>query len=72
MAMKTVKSTIVRGRNWWNDQGRYRGRRNVSVAARSRVARVVAQRLSRTMGQQFIVENKPGGGSTVAVRRNGA
>jgi Uncharacterized protein conserved in bacteria len=29
-------------------------------------ARVVAQRLSRTMGQQFIVENKPGGGSTVA------
>jgi tripartite-type tricarboxylate transporter receptor subunit TctC len=29
-------------------------------------ARVVALRLSRTMGQQFIVENKPGGGSTVA------
>ena len=29
-------------------------------------ARMVAQRLSRTMGQQFIVENKPGGGSTVA------
>ena len=29
-------------------------------------ARVVAQRLSRTMGQQFVVENKPGGGSTVA------
>jgi tripartite-type tricarboxylate transporter receptor subunit TctC len=29
-------------------------------------ARVLAQRLSRTMGQQFIVENKPGGGSTVA------
>ena len=29
-------------------------------------ARVVAQRLSRTMGQQFFVENKPGGGSTVA------
>jgi tripartite-type tricarboxylate transporter receptor subunit TctC len=29
-------------------------------------ARVVAQRLSRTMGQPFIVENKPGGGSTVA------
>lgn len=29
-------------------------------------ARVVAQRLSKTMGQQFIVENKPGGGSTVA------
>jgi tripartite-type tricarboxylate transporter receptor subunit TctC len=30
-------------------------------------ARVLAQRLSKTMGQQFIVENKPGGGSTVAV-----
>jgi tripartite-type tricarboxylate transporter receptor subunit TctC len=29
-------------------------------------ARVVAQRLSKTMGQQFFVENKPGGGSTVA------
>jgi tripartite-type tricarboxylate transporter receptor subunit TctC len=29
-------------------------------------ARLLAQRLSRTMGQQFIVENKPGGGSTVA------
>jgi len=29
-------------------------------------ARVLAQRLSKTMGQQFIVENKPGGGSTVA------
>jgi tripartite-type tricarboxylate transporter receptor subunit TctC len=29
-------------------------------------ARVVAQRLSKTMGQSFIVENKPGGGSTVA------
>ena len=29
-------------------------------------ARVVALRLSKTMGQQFIVENKPGGGSTVA------
>jgi tripartite-type tricarboxylate transporter receptor subunit TctC len=25
-------------------------------------ARVLAQRLSRTMGQQFFVENKPGGG----------
>jgi len=32
-------------------------------------ARVVAQRLSRTMGQQFIVENKPGGGSTVAAEQ---
>lgn len=29
-------------------------------------ARVLAQRLSKTMGQQFIIENKPGGGSTVA------
>lgn len=29
-------------------------------------ARVVGQRLSKTMGQQFFVENKPGGGSTVA------
>jgi tripartite-type tricarboxylate transporter receptor subunit TctC len=35
-------------------------------AAADLTARVVAQRLSRTMGQQFIVENKPGGGSTVA------
>jgi hypothetical protein len=26
-------------------------------------ARVVVQRLSKTMGQQFIVENKPGGGA---------
>ena len=32
-------------------------------------ARVVAQRLSNTMGQQFIVENKPGGGSTVAAEQ---
>jgi tripartite-type tricarboxylate transporter receptor subunit TctC len=32
-------------------------------------ARMVAQRLSRTMGQQFIVENKPGGGSTVAAEQ---
>src|SRR5712675_1135413 len=32
-------------------------------------ARVVAQRLSRTMGQQFVVENKPGGGSTVAAEQ---
>ncbi len=35
----------------------------------SRPARVVAQRLSKTMGQQFIVENKPGGGSTVAAEQ---
>lgn len=32
-------------------------------------ARVVAQRLSTTLGQQFIVENKPGGGSTVAAEQ---
>jgi tripartite-type tricarboxylate transporter receptor subunit TctC len=32
-------------------------------------ARVVAQRLSSTLGQQFIVENKPGGGSTVAAEQ---
>jgi tripartite-type tricarboxylate transporter receptor subunit TctC len=35
-------------------------------AAADLTARVLAQRLSKTMGQQFIVENKPGGGSTVA------
>lgn len=29
-------------------------------------ARVVAQKLSETLGQQFVVENKPGGGSNVA------
>jgi tripartite-type tricarboxylate transporter receptor subunit TctC len=32
-------------------------------------ARVLAQRLSRTMGQQFFIENKPGGGSTVAAEQ---
>src|SRR6195952_3881641 len=32
-------------------------------------ARVLAQRLSQTMGQQFFVENKPGGGSTVAAEQ---
>jgi tripartite-type tricarboxylate transporter receptor subunit TctC len=32
-------------------------------------ARVLAQRLSATMGQQFFVENKPGGGSTVAAEQ---
>ena len=32
-------------------------------------ARVVAQRLSATLGQQFVVENKPGGGSTVAAEQ---
>lgn len=35
-------------------------------AAADLTARVLAQRLSQTMGQQFYVENKPGGGSTVA------
>jgi tripartite-type tricarboxylate transporter receptor subunit TctC len=34
-------------------------------------ARVLAQRLSKTMGQQFFVENKPGGGSTVAAEQVG-
>lgn len=29
-------------------------------------ARVVAQKLSESLGQQFVVENKPGGGSNVA------
>ena len=28
-------------------------------------ARILAQRLSETMGQQFIVENRPGAGSTL-------
>ncbi len=32
-------------------------------------ARVVAQRLSRTLGQLLFVENKPGGGSTVAAEQ---
>jgi len=30
------------------------------------VARVVAERLSETLGQQFVVENKPGAGGTLA------
>ena len=38
-------------------------------AAADLTARVLAQRLSKTMGQQFIVENKPGGGSTVAAEQ---
>lgn len=29
-------------------------------------ARVVAQKLSQILGQQFVVENKPGGGSNIA------
>jgi tripartite-type tricarboxylate transporter receptor subunit TctC len=32
-------------------------------------ARVLAQRLSQTMGQEFFIENKPGGGSTVAAEQ---
>jgi tripartite-type tricarboxylate transporter receptor subunit TctC len=32
-------------------------------------ARILAQRLSQTMGQQFFVENKAGGGSTVAAEQ---
>lgn len=32
-------------------------------------ARILAQRLSKTMGQQFFIENKPGGGSTVAAEQ---
>jgi tripartite-type tricarboxylate transporter receptor subunit TctC len=32
-------------------------------------ARILAQRLSLTMGQQFFIENKPGGGSTVAAEQ---
>ena len=38
-------------------------------AAADLTARVIAQRLSQTMGQQFFVENKPGGGSTVAAEQ---
>ena len=32
-------------------------------------ARVIGQRLTKTMGQQFVIENKPGGGSTVAAEQ---
>ena len=32
-------------------------------------ARVLGQRLSQTLGQSFVVENKPGGGSTVAAEQ---
>lgn len=35
-------------------------------ASADTTARVVAQKLSETLGQQFVVENKPGGGSNVA------
>jgi tripartite-type tricarboxylate transporter receptor subunit TctC len=38
-------------------------------AAADLTARVIAQRLSQTMGQQFFVENKPGRGSTVAAEQ---
>jgi tripartite-type tricarboxylate transporter receptor subunit TctC len=33
------------------------------------VARVVAEKMSKTLGQQIIVENRPGAGGTVAVRQ---
>jgi tripartite-type tricarboxylate transporter receptor subunit TctC len=39
------------------------------ASAADLTARVLAQRLSKTMGQQFFVENKPGGGSTVAAEQ---
>jgi tripartite-type tricarboxylate transporter receptor subunit TctC len=32
-------------------------------------ARIIGQRLTKTMGQQFVIENKPGGGSTVAAEQ---
>lgn len=32
-------------------------------------ARVLGQRLSQTLGQSFVVENKPGGGSTIAAEQ---
>lgn len=38
-------------------------------AAADLTARVIGQRLSQTMGQQFFIENKPGGGSTVAAEQ---
>ena len=37
-------------------------------AAADITARILAQRLSDTMGQRFIVENRPGGGSTIAAQ----
>jgi tripartite-type tricarboxylate transporter receptor subunit TctC len=39
------------------------------ASAADLTARVLAQRLSQTMGQQFFVENKPGGGSSVAAEQ---
>jgi tripartite-type tricarboxylate transporter receptor subunit TctC len=38
-------------------------------AAADLTARVLAEQLSRRLGQQFFVENKPGGGSTVAAQQ---
>lgn len=38
-------------------------------AAADITARVIANRLSETMGQRFLVENRPGGGSTVAAEQ---
>src|ERR1700758_5514691 len=37
-------------------------------AAADITARILAQRLSDTMGERFIVENRPGGGSTIAAQ----
>jgi tripartite-type tricarboxylate transporter receptor subunit TctC len=37
-------------------------------AAADITARILAQHLSDTMGQRFIVENRPGGGSTIAAQ----
>jgi tripartite-type tricarboxylate transporter receptor subunit TctC len=33
------------------------------------MARVIGERMSRTLGQQFVVENKPGAGGTIATRQ---
>jgi tripartite-type tricarboxylate transporter receptor subunit TctC len=38
-------------------------------AAADITARVIANRLSDTLGQRFVVENRPGGGSTVAAEQ---
>ncbi len=38
-------------------------------AAADITARIIANRLSDTMGQRFVVENRPGGGSTVAAEQ---
>ena len=33
------------------------------------VARTVAEKMSKALGQQIIVENRPGGGGTIALRQ---